>query len=114
MRKLQLQNIQSATEQSAGRARALREEGATVYLFSNLVIRDADEVIDRQRIGDGGMLRDSPNGLIKSRPPRSTYRPKAIIEFPKTNRGIYECSKELYAIEMRLEMTTPHQLKYAL
>lgn len=54
------------------------------------------------------MLRDSPNGLIKSRPPRSTYRPKAIIEFPKTNRGIYECSKELYAIEMRLEMTTPH------
>ena len=47
MRKLQLQNIQAATEQAAGRARALREEGATVYLFSNLVIRDADEVIDR-------------------------------------------------------------------
>lgn len=47
MQKLQLQNIQAAAEQAAGRARALREEGATVYLFSNLVIRDADEVIDR-------------------------------------------------------------------
>lgn len=41
---IQLQNIQAATEQAAGRARALREEGATVYLFSNLVIKDADEV----------------------------------------------------------------------
>ena len=43
-REQQLQFIQSVTEQAAGRARALRESGATVYLFSNLVIADADEV----------------------------------------------------------------------
>lgn len=33
---------------------------------------------------------------------------KQLLNFRKTNRGIYECSKELYTIEMRLEMTTPH------
>lgn len=44
IRDLQLQNIQAATEQAAGRARALREEGATVYLFCDMVIKDADEV----------------------------------------------------------------------
>lgn len=47
MREQQLQFIQSITEQAAGRARALREGGATVYLFSNLVIADADEVRER-------------------------------------------------------------------
>lgn len=46
-REQQLQFIQSITEQAAGRARALREGGATVYLFSNLVIADADEVRER-------------------------------------------------------------------
>lgn len=44
IRTLQLEYIQAATEQAAGRARALREEGATVYLFSDLAIKDADEV----------------------------------------------------------------------
>lgn len=44
IRAIQLQNIQAATEQAAGRARALREEGATVYLFSNLVIKGVDEI----------------------------------------------------------------------
>ena len=44
IRSLQLEYIQAATEQAAGRARALREEGATVYLFSDLAIKDADEV----------------------------------------------------------------------
>lgn len=47
MREQQLQFIQSITEQAAGRARALRESGATVYLFSNLVIADADEVREK-------------------------------------------------------------------
>lgn len=44
IRAIQLQNIQQATEQAAGRARALREDGATVYLFSNLAIKDVDEI----------------------------------------------------------------------
>lgn len=44
MRGIQIQNIQQAAEQAAGRARTLREEGATVYLFCNFVIADADEV----------------------------------------------------------------------
>lgn len=46
IREIQIQNIQQAAEQAAGRARALREEGATVYLFCNFVIADADEVHD--------------------------------------------------------------------
>lgn len=46
MREIQIQNIQQAAEQAAGRARTLREEGATVYLFCNFVIADADEVHD--------------------------------------------------------------------
>lgn len=46
MKKIQLQNIQQAVEQAAGRARALREEGATVYLFCNYCIPDVDEVYD--------------------------------------------------------------------
>ena len=44
IRDIQLQYIQSITEQAVGRARALREGGATVYLFCNLVIGDIDEV----------------------------------------------------------------------
>lgn len=46
IREIQIQNIQQAAEQAAGRARALREEGTTVYLFCNFVIADADEVYD--------------------------------------------------------------------
>jgi hypothetical protein len=45
LQKVQLQNIQYITEQAVGRARALRTE-ATVYLFSNLVIRGVDAVFD--------------------------------------------------------------------
>ena len=43
----QLANINYAIEQTAGRARALREAGAIVYLFSNYVIGDVDEVKTR-------------------------------------------------------------------
>lgn len=46
VREEQIQRLESAVEQAAGRARALREEGATVYLFCNFVIADADEVHD--------------------------------------------------------------------
>jgi len=42
LRQIQLENIRQATEQSAGRARALREEGAKVYIFANYPIKDAD------------------------------------------------------------------------
>ena len=44
MREIQIEQIAGTVEQAAGRARALREEGATVYLFCNFVIADADEV----------------------------------------------------------------------
>lgn len=46
LRNIQIQNIQLAIEQTCGRARALREVGATVYLFSNFIIGDVDKVID--------------------------------------------------------------------
>jgi hypothetical protein len=45
MREIQLENIQHIIEQAAGRARALREQGATVHIFCNFVIGDADKVI---------------------------------------------------------------------
>lgn len=44
IRDMQIQQLENAVEQAAGRARVLREEGATVYLFCNFVIADADEV----------------------------------------------------------------------
>lgn len=44
MKEIQIEQIAGTVEQAAGRARALREEGATVYLFCNFVIADADEV----------------------------------------------------------------------
>lgn len=34
-----------AIEQTSGRARALREAGANVYVFSNYIISDVDFVI---------------------------------------------------------------------
>lgn len=46
MRERQLETIRQAIEQTAGRARALRERGATVYVFANYVIGDADKVFD--------------------------------------------------------------------
>lgn len=46
MRQMQIQHIQQAVEQAVGRARALRQEGATVYLFCNFCIPDADAVYD--------------------------------------------------------------------
>ena len=46
LRAVQIQNIQLAIEQTCGRARALREAGATVYLFSNFVVGDVDKIID--------------------------------------------------------------------
>lgn len=42
LRAFQIENIQLYLEQSAGRARALREAGAKVYLFANFPIADAD------------------------------------------------------------------------
>lgn len=42
----QLERLEEAAEQTAGRARTLREAGATVYLFSNFTIRGVDEVRD--------------------------------------------------------------------
>jgi len=44
MRDMQIEQLENAVKQAAGRARTLREEGATVYLFCNFVIADADEV----------------------------------------------------------------------
>lgn len=46
MKNIQQQNIQQAVEQATGRARALRQEGAIVYLFCNYCISDVDEVYD--------------------------------------------------------------------
>lgn len=46
LRALQIENIQLYLEQSAGRARALREAGAIVYLFANFPIADADRYYD--------------------------------------------------------------------
>lgn len=42
LRELQLEKYKQFTEQPAGRARALRQENAKVYLFSNYPIEDAD------------------------------------------------------------------------
>lgn len=46
LRKIQLENIRLFSEQACGRARTLRESGATVYFFSNYPVRDADEYRD--------------------------------------------------------------------
>lgn len=43
---LQIETIKLYLEQSAGRARALRERGAKVYLFANFPIEDADIFTD--------------------------------------------------------------------
>lgn len=43
---LQVETIKLYLEQSAGRARALREQGAKVYLFANFPIEDADIFTD--------------------------------------------------------------------
>lgn len=43
---LQIETIKLYLEQSAGRARALREQGAKVYLFANFPIEDADIFTD--------------------------------------------------------------------
>ena len=43
LRNIQLEKYRQYTEQPAGRARALREKGARVYVFSNYPIEDADE-----------------------------------------------------------------------
>lgn len=45
LRAEQLQNLREASEQTAGRARVLRESGATVHLFSNFVIAGVDKVV---------------------------------------------------------------------
>lgn len=45
IREEQLQFINYAIEQTSGRARALREAGANVYVFSNYIISDVDFVI---------------------------------------------------------------------
>ena len=42
---LQLEKIRQFTEQAAGRARALREQGAKVYVFCNYPLPDVDEFI---------------------------------------------------------------------
>lgn len=42
LRELQLEKYKQFTQQPAGRARALRQENAKVYLFSNYPIEDAD------------------------------------------------------------------------
>ena len=43
LRKLQIETIKMYLEQAAGRARALREAGAKVYIFANLPITDTDK-----------------------------------------------------------------------
>lgn len=43
LRKLQIETIKMYLEQAAGRARALREAGAKVYIFANLPIKDTDK-----------------------------------------------------------------------
>lgn len=45
--KIQQEKINLYLEQSAGRARALREAGAKVYLFANYLIEDADIYFDK-------------------------------------------------------------------
>lgn len=44
MRKIQLERILCLTQQAVGRARALREEGARVYVFCDVPIPEADEI----------------------------------------------------------------------
>lgn len=46
LRKIQIETIRLYLQQSVGRARALREAGAKVYLFANFPIEDADKYID--------------------------------------------------------------------
>ena len=43
LQKLQIETIKMYLEQAAGRARALREAGAKVYIFANLPIADTDK-----------------------------------------------------------------------
>ena len=43
---MQIENIKLYLEQSAGRARALREKGAKVYLICDFPIEDADIFTD--------------------------------------------------------------------
>lgn len=45
LQQIQLDNIRQILEQSTGRARALRESGANVYVFADLKIADADKYI---------------------------------------------------------------------
>ena len=45
LRDIQIQNINYTLEQTVGRARVLRKD-ATVYVFSNFIINDTDEVFD--------------------------------------------------------------------
>lgn len=45
LRKLQIEQIHRYLEQAAGRARALRERGVKVYLFTDFPLADADEYI---------------------------------------------------------------------
>lgn len=46
LREEQIEDMQAVAQQTVGRARCLRCEGATVYLFSNLPDPDADEIYD--------------------------------------------------------------------
>ena len=46
LRKIQIETIRLYLQQSVGRARALREAGAKVYLFADFPIEDADKYID--------------------------------------------------------------------
>lgn len=47
LNKIQMENIDLFLTQACGRARALREQNATVYLFANFIIADADIVYDK-------------------------------------------------------------------
>ena len=42
LRQIQIDNIKLSLEQSIGRARALREAGARVYLFTDFILSDVD------------------------------------------------------------------------
>ena len=43
MQEVQLERLQFFLSQASGRARALREQGAKVYVFANYPIPEADE-----------------------------------------------------------------------
>lgn len=46
LKNLQLEHINRTVSQSAGRARALRAAGATVYVFGNFILEEADEIYE--------------------------------------------------------------------